>query len=348
MKNSMYKVVLLIMLTAIIGCKESTNPAGEGQKVKVRVEVIRSSQDKSPYYIGTVEESVSVPLSFLITGMVEGVYASEGQKVQKGRRLASVNAQSYQQAYEMALSKETQAEDAYRRLSQLYQKGSLPEIKFIEIETGLAQTRAATQIARKNLSDCELFSPTDGIIGNRALEPGENVVPLKTVMTLINIEKVFVKVSVPESEIGRIRKGQLATIQVPALNNLVFQGRITEKGVVANAISHTYEVKITVENHDEKLMPGMVCRVSLTEPDPASNVTVPLFAVQVDETGQKYVYLAYPSSEKVIKRQVQTGSVRTGRVIITQGLLAGDSIVTEGFQQLDEKSKIQIVNQDEN
>jgi len=348
MKNSMYLMVLLITLTAVIGCKENNNSTREERKVKVKVEVIRSMQEKSPYYIGTVEESVSVPLSFLITGMAERVLATEGQKVKKGERLAYVNAQSYQQAYEMAFAKEKQAEDAYRRLSQLYQKGSLPEIKFIEIETSLTQARAATQIAKKNLSDCELFSPADGIIGTRALEPGENIVPLKTVLTLINIEKVFVKVSVPESEIARILIGQLATIQVPALNNAVFQGIIAEKGVVANAISHTYEVKIKVENREEKLMPGMASRVSLTESNPVSNIEIPLFAVQVDETGQKYVYLAYPLTEKVVKRSIQTGTIHNDRVIVTQGLLAGDSVVVEGVQQLDEKSKIQIVNQDEN
>ncbi len=80
-------------------------------------------------------------------------------------------------------------------LSEVYKNGSLPEVKMVEMETGLEQANAAAQIACKNLADCKLFSPANGIIGKRSIEPGMNVIPGITVLTVVKIDKVFIRVS---------------------------------------------------------------------------------------------------------------------------------------------------------
>jgi membrane fusion protein (multidrug efflux system) len=347
-RNALYLMLTSFMVSAFTGCTGRSGSAVVDQPVRVKIAVVAPVAESTKYYIGTVEASLSVPLSFMTTGMVEQVLVTEGCKVKKGEKLAILSADNYRQTYQMALAKEKQAEDAYRRLSELYQKGSLPEIKYVEIQTGLEQAKAATQVARKNLADCELFAPADGIIGKRSLEAGENAVPLKTVMTLVDIRRVNVKISVPEKEIGHTSIGQPATIQLPAMDDEIYHGKVAERGVVANPISHTYDVRIMVENPAEKIMPGMIGRVYIGESDPMTMIVVPLNTVSEDGNGGKFVYLADPTSGKAIRRSVTTGPVRDFGVVITHGLQAGDRLITEGYQQLNENVNIKIVGSNEN
>jgi len=351
MKNRTVSRIFILMplgLVAFFGCNSNSKTSVGDQPVNVQVKIVHASGEKTQYYIGTTEESVSVSLSFMTTGMVEQVWVSEGQKVKKGEKLATLNPENYSQMYQMAMAKEDQAEDAYRRLSELHQKGSLPEIKFVEIESGLAQARAAAQIAKKNLADCELFAPADGIIGRRSLEPGENVTPMKPVLTLIDIRKVHVKISVPEKEIAGIQTGQPALIRVPALNDALFEGKVAEKGVMANLVSHNYEVKILVDNPGEKLIPGMANRVYLDKEDQGGKIAIPMRSVQSDENGNRYVYLADSRSGRAVKRIIHTGSLSGYEVVVTGGLQDGDRVIVEGYQQLVENCHIQIVKEDEN
>jgi RND family efflux transporter MFP subunit len=353
MKGKMTRKKIHIMmipfsLLLLSGCTGRVGIDSAVQPVRVNVAVIAPVTESSDYYIGTVEESSSVPLSFMTTGMVEQVLVSEGRKVKKGEKLAVLNDENYSQAYQIALAKEKQAEDAYCRLSELFKKGSLPEIKFVEIQTSLDQARAATQVALKNLSYCELVSPAEGIIGKRTLEPGENVMPLKTVLTLIDIRQVKIKISVPEKEIPQILTSQIATIRLPALNEAIFTGKISEKGVMANPISHTYDVRIMVGNPSERLMPGMIGRVYLDRPDPAALILIPLNAVQTDEQGRRFVYLADPVAKKALKQIIVTATAQDLHVIVKDGLKTGDQLIVEGYQQLNENDNIEIIGRDEN
>jgi len=343
MRRGVFYLLCSIILSALSGCKNREVPASAtDQAIPVTIqEIAFSSVDDPDYYVGTVEESVSVPLSFLTTGMVEKVYVSEGQKVKRGQLLAELNQESYENVYQMALSKEKQAEDAYFRLSGVYEKGSLPEIKFIEIQTALEQAKSATRIAEKSLKDCKLYAPVNGIIGKREIEPGSNVIPGNPLLTIVKIEKVYVKIPVPEKEITGNYIGQKAKIEVSALNKAIFEGQIEEIGVMANPLSHTYPVKIVVSNPEEQLKPGMVGKVFINKTGSDSLIIIPQQAVIVNPQGEKFVYIADLTSETAVKRPVETGALKNNGVIITKGLQTGDQVIINGYQKLDANRKIQ-------
>lgn len=345
MNNKMILIGLAsIMLVSVISCnkkKETTSISGQAFPVKVqKVELTKETTQN--YYVGLVEESVSVPVSFLTMGQVEKVYASEGQKVRKGQLLAELNSSNYQSMYQIALSKEKQAKDAYTRLSDLYKKGSLPEIKYIEIQTGVEQAHSATQIALKNLNDCKLFAPMDGIIGNRSVEPGMSIMPTITVFNLVKIDNVFIKVSVPENEISGIKKGDHAKISVKALNSKQFEGTIVEKGVIANPFSHTYDIKIAISNPEEKLMPGMVSNVYLQSGLKTSCIIIPNNAIISGGNDKKYVYIADKSGKIALKKEVLLGEIVNQGIIVNKGLSPDELIIVEGYQKLSDNSLIQI------
>ena len=97
--------------------------------------------------------------------------------MRKGQLLAELDSTSARQTFDAARASLEQAEDACGRLRQLYEAQSLPEIKWVEAQTRLRQAESLFEIAKKNLSDCALYAPFDGVVGERRASAGETVLP---------------------------------------------------------------------------------------------------------------------------------------------------------------------------
>ena len=96
----------------------------------------------------------------------------EGDIVHKGQILATVSKTDNESMYKAAEAKYKQAKDAYDRLKSLHDKGSLSEIKWVEMETNLKQAEAQMQLSQSSLEKCNMRAPVDGMIGQRDVESG--------------------------------------------------------------------------------------------------------------------------------------------------------------------------------
>ncbi len=334
----------VLLTTSCTSGPKTQGNAAPNQPVKVKVSLIGSgNQAGNPDYIGTIEESQAIPLSFLISGTASKVLVAEGQQVRKGQLLAVLDDENYRNAWQIASSKEQQAQDAFNRLEPVYKKGSLPEVKYVEIRTALEQARSMTAMAEKNLKDCKLYAPADGMIGKKMIEPGMSVIPGNPSFQLVKIEKVKVSFPVPEKEIVSVAKGQKASVRVSATGDKLFEGEVDEIGVLSNPLSHTYLVKVNLDNPGRLLKPGMVCNVQLSNPDLTSRIVIPLSAIQHQANGEKFVYLANDATGKAEKRTIVAGPLAANGVVISSGLKSGDLLIINGYQKITENSPIQIL-----
>lgn len=347
MNKKLYFICFTATCMLLFACNSKKTEQQESKTIPVKVlEISTSEMANVKNYVGTVEESTAISLSFSQMGTVEEIFVQEGQSVQKGQLLATLNNATAENLYQGALAKLHQAQDAYDRLMKVHENGSLPDIKFVEVETGLQQAKSMAAVTKKNMDDCKLYAPQNGVISKREIEAGMNVMPSMQAFKLVTIETVFIKISVPENEIGNITKGKTANIAVAALDNAVFTGKITMKGVSANAMSHTYEAKIEIKNPQSQLMPGMICKVELlsatskTEHAQSSEIVVPNRCIQILADGKRYVWLA---NDGVAQRQfVEIGDLTNNGIVITEGLSTGDQLITEGFLKISEGTKISI------
>ncbi len=330
--------LVLVCMTSCIGKKED---AAFRDAIPVKVqEAMLSTEANERNYVGTIEEVSASSLSFQMAGNVQSVLVSEGQRVSKGQLLAVLDRSTANNVHEAALATLKQAQDGYDRLTVLHDKGSLPDIKFVEIQTSLQQAQSSESIARKSLSDCNLYAPFSGVIAVRSIDPGMNMMPGIPAFKLVSIDKVKVKASIPENEIALIKEGQTARVNVAALNHRVYEGKIKEKGVMANPLSHTYEIKVELNNPEKELMPGMVCEVLILSDTIATGIVMPNSAIQMHHTGEHFVWLAKDSIAK--QKVVTIGAITNQGVVITSGLTQGDKVIVEGNQKVSEGMKIVI------
>lgn len=310
--------------------------------VNVRIHVVNASHSEvTRTYVGEVEENSSLSLSFATVGTVEQVFVREGDQVRKGNLLASVDKQKARNAHAAAKAALAQAEDGYKRLKQVYDQGSIAEVKWVEMQTNLEKARSMEAIARKQLNDCDLYAPCDGVIGSCNAKIEANLLPGQSAMTLLDVTRVQVVFTVPENEIASIALGDQGTIEVPALNNQTFTGKIGDRSLTANRMAHTYKVKIALDNNHQQLLPGMVCKVHVAQPSTGGFV-IDGKAVQTRPDG---LGVWCVSQGRAVRRMVEAAQFVANGVLITGGLAQGDTLIVEGQQKLYEGAVVNIQNQ---
>ncbi len=365
----MKKVIFILLVVSLIaGCKQKEEKV-EKYPIRVETETARfGAGGNGMSYVGVVEESEATAVSFTSMGVIKRMLVTEGQMVSKGELLAEIDATtptstveiaevSNVQAEDMvkqAENKYAQAKDAYDRMKILHENGSIPEVKWVEMETNLRQAETALNtaranvtsaqatktIAQKGVADTRLIAPVSGVVGKRRLNVGETAMPSQPVLNILNIGTVKVKVSIPETELKYIGSNTPSSIMVEAANATLNGGTI-EKGIQADVATHTYDIRINVSNPSHKLLPGMVASVSFPTIQSAASASifVPINAVQRQPDGSNFVWVI-DAQNKAHRKVVTVGQTLGNRIAIADGLSIGDRVVTNGNQKLSEGSQV--------
>ena len=330
----------LLAILMVCSCNEKKE-SGAKALVRVKTQMVSPAfADGAQTYVGIVEEREATAVSFTGMGVVKRVLVNEGQTVGRGQLIAEMDDTQARNLLNGAEAQMTQANDALARYKMLHDAGSLPEVNWVEVQSKVAQAKSQWEVAKKNLADCRLTAPVSGIIGKKLVGAGETALPSQAVVTILDISSVKVKVAVPEAEISCITSSTPSTINVEASQKQVNGGRI-EKGVQADALTHTYDVRINVQNNDRKLLPGMVASVRFIAAGSQSitGKSLPVTAVQKAVDGSLFVWTVAKDST-AHRAKVTIGATHGNQVAISEGLDMGQRVVTEGYQKLSEGTKV--------
>ena len=330
--------IAVITLSGMMIMSCSRKPAPKESVVKVRtMQVAAATNGVTKNYVGTIEEEEGVNVTFSVLGSVERVLVHEGQFVQRGQALAVSDGSNIRQTYAMSKTTLEQAEDAYRRLKNLYDKGTLPEIRMVEAESALQRARSSEAIAHKSLNDITLRAPWSGYIASVNIHEGANIVPGMNGIKLVKIERVKICIPIPEKEIGSITMGSTVHFTVAALGNREFSGKVIARGMTANPISHAYEVRALVNNADHALLPGMVAKVKIACQTKGYALVLPQQAIMVSGK-DKFVWVM--KGGKAHRRSITTGDITNEGVVIESGLSKGEHVIVEGQEKVSDGVKV--------
>ena len=341
------RLVMKKVLFLAIGCwllaVSCSNQKEQNVKAPTRVKtqvVSPGMMDNAQTYVGIVEEREATAVSFTGMGVVKRMLVNEGQVVGKGQLIAEMDDTQARNLLSGAEAQMTQANDALERYKLLHDNGSLPEVQWVEIQSKVAQAKSQLEVAKKNLEDCRLIAPVSGIVGKKLVGAGETALPSQAVVSILDISTVKVKVAVPEAEIGGINASTPTSIMVEAINGSYQGGRI-EKGVQADALTHTYDIRINVANGNRKLLPGMVASVRFVSEGSQAigSKMIPVTAVQKKSDGSLFVWTVGKDST-AHRATVIIGQTQGNYVSVIDGLNIGDRIATEGYQKLSEGTKV--------
>jgi RND family efflux transporter MFP subunit len=335
--------MLLAGMLMLGSCGEKNRKERAVEPVNVKTMTVQQeTADGLQGYSGTLEEMSGSSLSFASVGTLRSVSVGESQMVRQGQLVATIDETSLKSAHEAALAAKEQALDAEQRMKLLHDAGSLPEIKWIEVQTQVRQAISAEKMAKKALTDTRLYAPFSGYVAEKQAEAGQSVAPGVPIVKLVRIDHVKVSISVPEEEIAQIHTGQSLQVKVPALGGKTFEAKVAEKGVTADALSRSYEVKGIIGNPQHELLPGMIAEVHLgtmgTSQHKEQSITLPAEIIQIDADNRPFVWTVVDN--KAQKAYVTLGQNIGDNVQISKGLKAGDKVICEGQQKVSNGMKV--------
>lgn len=335
----MFKHCICLAAATLIVLSACTDKQKATDVLRVDTETVSASVVKGgSSYVGEVEAETTTPVSFTGMGTVTRVLVEEGQAVSRGQLLAQMDDTQGRNTLAGALAMQRQAKDAYARMKQLHDAQALSDIDWVETQSKCAQADAMVDAAKKTIADCNLKAPCAGIIGKDVMETGTTALPSQAVCSILNISGVKVKVSVPEKEIGHILLNTPSRISVAALGNRIYNGVRVEKGIQADAMTRTYDVRIPLNNADRQLLPGMVAQVSFSAQSEGEAITVPVRCVQEGARGDHFVWTV--AGGKAHRTPVTLGAAVGNRMVVLDGLSTGDKVIVGGYQKVSEGSRV--------
>lgn len=237
-------VVLYVFITAC-SAQSGEMEVKEPPTVKVKTKTISSQQTDAVLSLsGSLEADKITPLGFQVPGRVVRVLVEEGDYVEQGALLASLEVDDYQSNLSIAEAQWMQAQDSFERLKQLYDQQSLPEKQFIEVKAGFQQAEAGLAMAKKKYRDTRLYAPQSGIVADRSVEEGQIVDVGRPAIVIATTHKLYARVSVPESDIGQIKVGTNATVNIPTLGDTSVVGQVSIISPVADPTTRSYTAKV--------------------------------------------------------------------------------------------------------
>jgi len=354
-RNPLLLFLLLIIVSSLFSCgkggKEDSNMEGR-QPVPVKVaEVTRRDITRTLDLTGDIEPWQAVEVVPHISGKVAKIYVDAGDTVKKGDILAELDTEAAklqlkqaEAGLAIAQANYNDAELNWKRMQNLSEKGTVSEQQYEKVKLAydaaqaqLKQAKAALELAKYQLEVSVMKAPFDGVIASKNLNEGEIINPMmmmqgsKSVVTLIDISKVKIRVSVPDRYIKNISYGLPVYVTVDTYPGKVFQAKIHTISPSANPLSRAFDVEVMVENSNYQLKPGMFARVNIAIEKRENTLSVPIDAL-VKEGSKTYVFVAENSVAR--KRRVTTGIREKDWIEVIEGLKENERVITFGKKKL--------------
>jgi HlyD family secretion protein len=334
------------------------------------------------YVVARTKASVSAKTA----GRLAFLGVSEGSYVHRGEIIARLDNADFQAAVAQAQAnvatadaslieatsdRDQSARDATRIREIRTRKPELMSPQDLETATSRAaqaQARYDAAVARKRSAEAGLRlaqannentiirAPFTGTVLRKDAEVGEVVAPSVgggltrgAVVTMADLSTLEVEVDVNEAYIARIASGQRARITLDAYPDTTFRGSVRQVVPTADRQRATVQVKVTIDDHDPRILPEMGAKVDFLEPErpraagaaaPArTSIRVPAAAVKSD-AGSSYVWLVREG--RLAKRPVTTGPVSAGFLEIRSGLNGGEQLMVGGVETPTEGMKVKV------
>lgn len=277
--------------------------------------------------VGSLRADESVVVRPEVAGRIVRIHFTEGGRVKAGQPLFTLDGSVPQAALNEATANLENSRRAMERSRQLIDQKLIAQSDYDRALATYGVDQARVASARTILSKMTLRAPFSGEIGLRKVSVGEFVNVGQDLVTLVRLDPIEVDFSVPESALGQLERGQKIHVTVDAFPGENFGGAVTAIDPVVDPNSRSAKLRARIANPDGRLRPGQFAQLRLDVGSGANALMVPEQAL-MQEGDTRFVYTIVDGKAK--KTVVKTGTRTPGLVQVTQGLKAGDVVITAG------------------
>ena len=312
---------------------DTTSPA----KSKA-VNVLALSTSVFKHYIdiqGSVESDNVVLVNPKMPGIIDKIYVKEGDKVAKGQLLATMDADVMKTGIAELNTQLDFAKTLYNKQKALWDQKIGTEVSYLNAKTQKEALERKLNSLNTQIGQNRIVAPMAGTIDKVIAREGEAAMAGMGSFRIVNMGDLKIVAKVSENYLMHLRVGNTAQVILPSEGNREFDGKISYVSGVVDPTSRTVEVEIRVPSAGKYLKPNLLTKVKINDQTLSNAIVIDENIVQTSESGQ-VVFVAKQESDKTIaqQRKVTIGLSYNGQVQITGGLVAGEKLVTQGYQEL--------------
>ena len=352
----MRSILLAALFLGLLACGREVTPTEDIRPVRTLTVGLRSTSAIAEFS-GDVRPRVETRAGFQVPGRVTQRLVDIGQSVRAGQPLASLDPQDYRLAVQAAeaglnaakVDRDQQRAD-YRRFEELQRKGFISQADLDRRKAALDAAEArylqaeANARASGNQADyAVLRAPHDAIVVGVDAEVGQVVAAGQSVIRLARTGEMEVAIGIPEQQLAMLKGASEVKVRLWAGGDGI-KGRVREISPAADPATRTFPARIALIDPPPTVALGMTATVSFAAPIAQPVIAVPLQAL-LAESGATHAWVVDPASHTVRRTPVQIANVAGNEIVISEGLKAGDMIVTAGVHQLKDGQKVRLLSE---
>ena len=297
---------------------------------------------------GVLASKAEARLSFKTGGLIAKIYVKEGDDVRAGQLLATLDLTEINSQVAQAQLGVQKSERDLQRAKNLY-ADTVATLEAVQnATTGADLARKTYEIAQFNQRFSEIRAVRGGKIVKKMMSEGELAGPGMPVFFIneatASASDWVVRVGVSDRDWAALRLGGTAKVAFDAYPNDNFEGKISKLADMADPMSGTYEVEITVAPHGKRFATGLFAHVKLPPTGATAMAIIPIEALVEGNGTEGFVFSVKNDGATVAKVPVKIGLIRGRDIGIAAGLERTAAVVTEGSSYLTEKSKVKVIN----
>ncbi len=349
-------VIILLLASILPGCKKEAEEIQETQITVATAQVTARDVAKNINLTGSIKgkDEVFVVSKSQAPLQVTAITVRPGQTVSQGTPIIHLDSSDFTTGVEGAEVGLRQAQLQYdtvanslERSKKLHEAGALStqeleltQMEYDLAETGLEQARIALQNAQKQLGNCTITSPINGVVGSIDVSVGDIANPGNPVAVVSNTSQLEIEVLASESDVNYIKEGNEALVHIKAASDEAFVGRIDTVSLVADPMKKNYLVKVLLSNEDGLIRSGMFAQVSIATESKKDVVSVPTQAIV--PKGNRTVVYVIDEENRARETEVEVGLENSQFVEIVKGVKIGDLVITKGNTLVDDGSLVRV------
>lgn len=292
-----------------------------------------------------------VTVSAEAAGRVTEIMFESADSVERGQVLVQLDTSTEVAQLASAEAAAAQAVLDLKRQRELIKKKLASADSVDQAQTLVKETRAQVGVIKANIDKKTIRAPFSGRLGIRQVNLGQILSIGDPVVALQMLDTVYIDFSIPQQKLPQLQQNMEVRVTSDATPDETFKGKISAINLQVDQITRTVQVRAVVDNPDEKLRSGMFVNIELVLPEQLTVLPVPATAILYAPFGNSVFVIdenkneASGETEKVLRQQFITlGQTRGDFVHVTDGIKAGETVVTSGVFKLHSGMQVVIDN----
>ncbi len=275
-----------------------------------------------------------------VGGRIREKAVTEGARVEKGSVIARIDPRDYENTYLSAKANWDLAVADKKRLDKLRKRNVSPQSQLDDAVARVRGARSAVDNARLALDRCTITAPFSGIVNRMFIEDGQFLSVGDPVAEILDIDRLKVRVGIPESDVDAVRSINDFKVRIDALGGGIFNAKKHHLSSTADAMARLYNLDLVLENPKGAILPDMFTRVEIVKQEVPDGLSIPLYSV-ITRNEERFVYVV--NEDRVQKKKVALGLLEGWRIQVTEGLSAGDKVIVVGHRGVNDGDAVNVV-----